>query len=215
MIRAAFCRGLFAWPLVAASLFSGGGSAQDVVPPRSVKVLPVFFVPKGEAAPTDEQTNRLVKHLEWARTRYKELLRDQDTFAIAEEKPRVYQSSRALEFYREQPDGAAPHLVDELLTEWKLTRFNCPYVLCCIVMNPKDDFPVGGGRPLNGGINTGGGVIQLSTFAMDKMPNFQSTLQHELGHSFGLPHVDVYGYDMKSNDSFMSYNPKHHTNQFT
>jgi hypothetical protein len=84
-----------------------------------------------------------------------------------------------------------------------------------VVINPKDDFPVGGGRPLNGGIDTGGGVVQLSTFAMDKKPNFQSTLQHELGHAFGLPHVDVYGYDMKSNESIMSYNRKHHTREFT
>jgi hypothetical protein len=208
-------RGLLIWPLLALALTAGNTRAQDALPPRSVKVLPVFFVPKGETAPTEDQSKRLMKHLEWARTRYKELLRDQDTFAIAEEKPRVYQSRRELAFYREQKDGAAPHLVDELLTEWKLTRFNCPYVLLVVVMNPKDEFPVGGGRPLNGGINTGGGIIQLSTFAMDKMPNFQSTLQHELGHSFGLPHVEVYGYDMKTNESLMSYNPKHHTKEFT
>jgi hypothetical protein len=117
-----------------------------------------------------------MKHVEWARTRYKELLRDQDTFAVAEEKPRVYRSGRELAFYREQKDGAAPQIVDELLTEWKLTRFNCPYVLLVVVVNSKDEFPLGGGRPLNGGLNTGGGVIQLSTFAMDALPNFQSTL---------------------------------------
>lgn len=214
MLRPAFRRGLLAWPILAGGLAAGGGRAQDAVPPRAVQVLPVFVVPKGEAAPTDEQTRRLVKHLEWARARYKELLRDRDTFAVAEQKPRVYQSARDLAFYRAQPDGAAPHLVDELLTAWKLTRFNCPYVLCCVVVNPRDEFPVGGGRPLNGGVDTGGGVIQLSTFAMDSRPNFQSTLQHELGHAFGLPHVDVYGYDMKANDSLMSYNPRHHTKDF-
>jgi hypothetical protein len=81
-------------------------------------------------------------------------------------------------------------------------------------MNPKDDFPNGGGRSLNGGFNTGGGIVELSSYALDKIPNVQSTIQHELAHSFGLPHVDVYGYDMKSNDSIMSYNPKHHTKAF-
>ncbi len=214
MSRAASRRGLVAWSLLAVGLVAGGGRAQEAVPPRSVKVLPVFVVPKGEAAPTADQTARLVKHLAWARARYKELLRDRDTFAVAEEKPRVYRSARPLAFYRDQPDGAAPHLADELLTAWKLTRFNCPYVLCCVVVNPRDHFPVGAARPLNGGVNTGGGVIQLSTFAMDSLPNFQSTLQHELGHAFGLPHVDAYGYDMKTNDSVMSYNPKHHTRAF-
>lgn len=209
-----FRRSLVVWSLLTVGLVTGNGRAQEAVPPRSVKVLPVFFVPKGEDAPTEEQSKKLMKHLDWAQKRYKELLRDQDTFAIAEEKPRVYKSSRPLAFYREQAEGVAPHAVGELLAEWKLTRFNCPYVLLVVVMNPKDEFPVGGGRPLNGGINTGGGVIQLSTFAMDKMPNFQSTLQHELGHAFGLPHVEVYGYDMKTNGSLMSYNPKHHTREF-
>lgn len=210
-----FCRVLVVWSLLALGPGAGSVRAQEALPPRSVKVLPIFFVPKGQDAPTDEQSKRLMKHLEWAQKRYKELLRDQDTFTIAEEKPRVYQSNRELAFYREQKDGAAPYLVDELLTEWKLTRFNCPYVLLVVVMNPKDEFPVGGGRPLNGGINTGGGIIQISTYAMDTLKYFQSTLQHELGHSFGLPHVDVYGYDMKTNDSLMSYNPKHSTKEFT
>ncbi|HEY1190236.1 MAG TPA: hypothetical protein VGE74_21500 [Gemmata sp.] len=205
---------LAAWVVVVAGTLAPTVRAQDAVLPRAVKVLPVFFVPKGEAEPTDEQSKWLVQHLEWAQKRYKELLRDQDTFTIADEKLRVFKSTRGLSYYREQPEGAAPALVDELLTDWKLTRFNCPYVMLVVVMNLKDEFPVGGGRPLNGGINTGGGVIQMSTFAMDTLPNFQSTLQHELGHSFGLPHVDVYGYDMKTNDSFMSYNQKHRTKQF-
>jgi len=74
-----------------------------------------------------------------------------------------------------------------------------------------DSFPVGGGRPCNGGINTGCGVIVISSFALDRIPNFQSTLQHELGHGFGLPHVDVYRYDMKKNPSIMAYNTSHKT----
>src|SRR5262245_47228908 len=110
-----FCRSLVVGTVLAVGLVAGPGRAQDAVPPRAVKVLPVFFVPKGEAAPTDDQRKKLMKHLEWAQARYKELLRDQDTFAIAEEKPRGYQSQRELAFYREQADGAAPHLVDELL----------------------------------------------------------------------------------------------------
>jgi hypothetical protein len=36
-----------------------------------------------------------------------------------------------------------------------------------------------------------------------------------LGHSFGLPHVDVYGYDLQTNMSIMSYNRKHHTDRFS
>ncbi len=201
-------------PVLAICLTAGTVRGQDVVPPRSVEVLPIFFVPNGELAPSDEQTKKLLRHLDWSRTRYRELLGNQATFAVAEEEPRVYQAERGLAFYRAEPEGGAPRMVSEMLRDLKTNRYSCPYVLLLVVMNPKDDFPVGGGRPLNGGINTGGGVVQLSSFALDHSPNFQSTLQHELGHAFGLPHVDVYGYDMKSNDSIMSYNPKHHTRGF-
>ena len=195
-------------------LFAGALRGQEAVPPREVKVLPVFFVPKGELPPTSAQTKLLLRHLDWSRTRYRELLRNQTTFAVAPEKPFVYRSKRPLTFYRKQPEGSAPQIVSELLAKLKWTRYNCPYVLLVVVMNPKDDFPVPGGRSLNGGFDTGGGVIVLSSFSLDQIPNFQSTLQHELGHAFGLPHVEVYGYDMKSNDSLMAYNLKHHTNGF-
>jgi hypothetical protein len=178
-----------------------------------VKVLPVFFVPKGEKPPTPNQAARLAKHLEWTQARYNELLRGQ-TFAIAQKKPRVYQSARPLAFYKDHKEQLAPQVVNELLTDLQFNRYNCPYVLLAIIMNSKDGFPTFGGRPLNGGFNTGGGIIVGSSFTLDRSPNLQSTLQHELGHSFGLPHVDVYGYDMKSNDSIMSYNSRHHTNGF-
>jgi len=193
---------------------SDGENSWGAIPPREVMVLPVFFIPNGEFAPTDDQTERLMRHLNWSQTRYRELLIDQATFAAAEQKPRVYQSERDLVFYEAQPEDSAPQVVSELLDELNFTRYNCPYILLVMMMNSKDDFPVGGGRPLNGGFNTGGGIIILSSFALDKSPNFQSTLQHELGHAFGLPHIDAFGYDMSSNDSIMSYNPRHHTNWF-
>jgi hypothetical protein len=81
-------------------------------------------------------------------------------------------------------------------------------------MNSKEDWPAGGGRPLNGGFNTGGGIVILSSRGLDASRNFQSTLQHEIGHGFGMPHVDAYGHDMGTSPSLMSYNPKHHTNGF-
>jgi hypothetical protein len=202
------------WLIGVLGLTVGAVRGQDAVVPREVKVLPVFFVPKGEPPPTDDQTKRLIRHLDWCRTRYRELLPGQATFSIAQQKPLVYKSSRPLPFYRSQPEASAPQVVSELLAELKYNRFNCPFVLLSVTMNAKDDFPVGGGRPLNGGVNTGGGILIISSFALDKAPNFQSTLQHELGHAFGLPHVEVYGYDMRSNDSIMSYNQSHHTNGF-
>lgn len=188
---------------------------EDVTSPRQVKVLPIFFVPKGEQAPTPEQSQKLMRHLEWSQSRYAELLPARITFVIAEQKPRAYRSDRDLNAYRAMGEEFGPQVVIELLESLKVNRYTCPYILLVVMMNPKDDFPIGGGRPLNGGLNTGGGLIVLSSFALDQVPNFQSTLQHELGHSFGLPHVDVYGYDMSSNASFMSYNLSHRTSGFT
>jgi hypothetical protein len=187
---------------------------QEASPPRAVSVLAVFFVPSGQPVPTQEQSKRLMRHLKWSQTRYRELLGHGTIFAIAEQEPRVYRSQRPLEYYRASPEKGAPQVVSELLTEFNYNRYNCPFVLLVVMMNPKDDYPLGEGRPLNGGYNTGGGISFLSSFALDRVPYFQSTLQHELAHAFGLPHVDVYGYDMKTNPSMMSYDPRHHTKGF-
>ena len=183
--------------------------------PAEIKVLPVFFVPKGEVGPNGAQFEKLMRHLNWSRTRYREMLSGRDTFTIAQSKPHIYRADRPLSFYRSQPESGVPQQVSELLESLKFNRYTCPYVLLVVVVNPANDFPNGGGRPLNGGYNTGGGVIAMSSFALDRIPYFQSTLQHELGHGFGLPHVDVYGYDMKSNPSIMSYDPRHHTKGFS
>jgi hypothetical protein len=183
-------------------------------PPKEVKVLPVFFVPKGESSPTARQLTNLQKHTIWTQTRYKQLLKGRDTFALAERKPQVYLAEHDVAYYRAQSEGAAPQIVDELLRHYKYNRYNCPLIFVAIVMNPHEDYPGGGARPFNGGINTGGGIVEMSSYGLDRAPNFQSTLQHELGHAFGLPHVDVYGYDMGANPSLMSYNPAHHTEGF-
>lgn len=180
--------------------------------PDRVKVLPIAFVPTDEAVPTDDEQKLFLRHIEWSQKRYREMLGD--TFELAKPKVQVVTGPKPLDFYRAPPERGAPDIVSELLTHFQLTRFNCPYVFCILLMNSKDSFPEGGGRSINGGINTGGGMMYIASGQLKRSPNFQSTLQHELGHAFGLSHVDVYGYDMKSNASIMSYNPAHHTNGF-
>ncbi len=195
-------------------VLSSAGFAADYRPPKEVKVLPVFFVVKGESSPTEQQAATLQKHLAWAQTRYKQMLKGRDTFALAASKPQVYHAEHDAAYYRAQSEGAAPQMVDELLRHYKYNRYNCPLIFVAIVMNSRDDYPCGGARPFNGGINTGGGIVEMLSYGLDRAPSFQSTLQHELGHAFGLPHVDVYGYDMGTNLSLMSYNPAHHTHGF-
>lgn len=181
---------------------------------HEITVLPIFFVPQDEAEPTPEQSATLMRHLVWTQTRYRELLRGQDTFNIAQGSPVIYKAEHPLGFYRGLPENAAPQIVKESLAHLKTDRAACKHILLTVLMNPHQDFPGGGGRSINGGFDTGGGIVVLSSFALDKFPNFQSTLQHEIGHSFGLPHINVYGYDMKTSDSLMGYNPAHHTEGF-
>ncbi len=173
-----FRRTIVVWSILTACRHAGMAAEQQAVPPRAISVLPVFFVPTAQPSPSQGQSKRLMRHLKWSQTRYGELLGHQTTFAIAEQKPRVYRSHRPLQFYRAQPEESAPQIVSELLADLHYNRLNCPFVLLVVMMNPKDDFPQGGGRPLNGGFNTGGGLTILSSFALDRSPYFQSTLQH-------------------------------------
>jgi hypothetical protein len=181
-------------------------------PPERVSVLPVVFTPKGEKAPRKELDGIVLRHLKWTQRRYGELLGT--TFEI-EDKIRRVRGKKTLDEYRERDGNAVLDFAAELLQEFGYNRFNCPHVFLIVVANSKDDWPIGVGSVLNGGYNTGGGATMMSTDVFTKKPNTQSTLEHELGHTFGLPHVDVYGIEMTGNNpSLMSYNQAHWTRGF-
>jgi hypothetical protein len=174
-------------------------------------VRPVYYVADSRSAPAEEVQDLLQKHLEWTRDRYAELL-DGETFKIWDGEPTIIRSRFAdYQLTGQKKDGGAKIATQEILGKLELTRWNSPYIYI-IVFCGTGDFPPGaGGRSINGGFDQGGGIVIMSSELIRKSPNFQSTLQHELGHAFGLPHVDVYGYSMETNISMMSYNPAHHT----
>lgn len=182
--------------------------------PDRVKVLPVAFVPRDQKPPTAAERALFLKHLEMSRKRYQVLLAG-DTFELAKSDVQVVRGERPLDFYRQGEERGAPQIVAELLGHFKVSRFECPYVFCILLMNASDSFPEGGGRPINGGLNSGGGMMYIASYELTHNQHFQCTLQHELGHAFGLAHVNVYGYDMNANASLMSYNPKHHNQGLT
>jgi len=186
----------------------------DCVPPERVRVWPVFLVPRGEAGPTPEQIERLERHVRWTQQRYREMLHGRDTFEIEEAPPLVLEGKQTLAECRELPQGGAPQYVSEVLDALGQNRFSTPYIFLIVVMNPAGNFPVPGGRPLNGGLNTGGGMMMTPSRGLDEDQNLQSTVQHELGHSFGLLHSNAYGFDQKTHVSVMSYNKAHHTRGF-
>lgn len=195
---------------------SGSAPADDCRLPKRVTVVPVFLVPRGQPQPSRLKVIQFGRHVQWAQQWYRQALQDRDTFSLARKTPAVVAGKGTLDEYRKLEGGTrAPQWFGELLDHLKLTRFNCAYVFVIVVINPRDRFPVEGGRPCNGGFNTGAGVVVASSYALDRLAFFQSTLRHELGHAFGLPHVDVYGYDMKTNPSIMSYNSSKRTDRFT
>ncbi len=178
----------------------------------SIKVRPVFVLPAGADASHVEADDVVVrKHLAWAQGRYAELLRG-NTFEITHDSLRLPLSITPEQLVNSR-EGGAPLVVRAILAKEGLSRTNAPYVYLAMYEG-TGMVPAGGGRPINGGHNLGGGIIIISAESIQKSPNFQSTLQHELGHGFGLLHVDAYGYDMIHSDSMMSYNPKHHTSGF-
>ncbi len=180
--------------------------------PDRIRVLPVILVPKGEKQPTEEEKSRFIRHLRWSQERYREMLEECDTFELACDAPHVVQARHDLAHYRKSQDHAAAW-VAELCAQFRCNRFTCPYVFCILVVNPRDGFPGPGGRPCNGGVDTGCGVTNVCTHDFDLF-NFQSTLQHELGHAFGLVHVANYRYEMSTTPSIMGYNRNHKTNFF-
>ncbi|HWA84128.1 MAG TPA: hypothetical protein VG820_11865 [Fimbriimonadaceae bacterium] len=196
-----FVSALFAATVVRPQSYSGG----------PLVVEPVFCLASGVRESTEEERQLLVRHLHLAQARYLLLLRGLDTFNMKEQCS-ILRVSETPAQIQKRPNGAAEYIVRELLKRDHKTRWttNRIYVVVYLGMGA---YPGGGGRPINGGHNQGGGIIILSEDGL-KSSNFGSTLQHELGHAFGLPHVDVYGYDMLTNPSIMSYNPAHHTSYF-
>ena len=177
---------------------------------QTVEVLPVFFVPADQKEPTEAEKGLLQRYLMIAQQRYKEMLKGRDTFNIAPGGLLIYRSPNDLLYFRRSNDKGGAMFATELMARLNKGRYDLPYVLVIVVMNPCDDFPVGGGIPINGGLTRGGGVVGLaSSLLVDPNGGFMNTLQHELGHSFGLVHADVYGYNMGTSDSVMSYNQIH------
>ena len=183
------------------------------IPPKKVSVMPIIHVPKDVPAPDDQLATLVARHLKWTQQRYGELLGT--TFEIAEEKPRLYRGKYTLQQYREFDNRVGAYVTAQHLDALKVTRFNCPYVLFTVFYNPQDAWPSGRGGPMNGGLGTGGGTCLIPSSTFLKKPNAQSTLQHEIGHAFGLLHVDAYGYALRGNNpSIMAYNSTHKTNGF-
>jgi len=102
-------------------------------------------------------------------------------------------------------------MLKEILELRGSNRYIEPSVFVFILVNPNMQLYRphwgGGGRSFNGGVNGGGGIVVLEYRRLRY--GFYSTLVHELGHAFGLTHVNCSGQSMSESESIMSYNPRH------
>ena len=178
-------------------------------PARTV-VRPVLFFP--DDVPVDEgfvakASEQIATHLAVAQERYRRWLVT-DTFPFVD--ARVVRSRRVhldykkgdafWDIFREICDELGD--CDATSTSAYLTFFVRPSGF-------EDQLWFGAGGPSTEG--SGMALLDARCILEDQPYPMQSTLVHELGHAFGLPHVDAWGEDLYDCDSVMSYSSRHHT----
>ena len=197
-----------------------------------LRVVPVLFIPSDnseiDGGKVAAYRDLVRKYLALAQSYYRTQLVT-DTFEIADGDPLVYRAKHPHSYYlahfKVEPDEL-DLAVRELFDSLGEDRYSSRSVFLMIYARPSaralpaplrypiDDNYFGFANTFNGPANTGGGAIQLELqYLMDDYP-FLSTLIHELGHAFGLPHADCYGYDMDTNGSMMASNTRLWSNGF-
>jgi hypothetical protein len=192
------------------------------VPPSRLVVVPVFYVPADVAFDPQAEAvgaNLITAHLALAQRRYQRLL-GVDTFAYAIEPPITYHSPMTTDQLEASRPDTAHAMTRELLAWRRETRLSSRHVFVTLMVRAPER-PcgghvrcMGGGRTFNGPPGTGGGFIQVEAATLFAGKNFHSTLVHELGHAFGLPHADCHGESMREGRSIMSYNRRHWSKGF-
>ncbi len=212
---------LFLCIAIVAGLPEGKAWAAQIV--SRIVVIPIFFIPK-DANVSDQELSQsadlLQSYLRHAQQKYKTLL-ETDTFMLSDRKINFYRAAKDNAYYntfQKQGETDVSHVIAKELLDWNRdNRMDTRGVYLTIYVRPNNQpsgvRTFGGGRTFNGPPNSGGGYVELERTSLlrDTPYPFQSTLVHELGHAFGLTHVDCLGYNLSTNHSIMSYNPQHHT----
>lgn len=205
------------------SLKPGEAALQDLltslrrtVPPAwtpsdgRVLVRPVIFVPTGAAPRAAGLDELYFLHLRLAQQQYRELLLGRDTFGLTGP-PVVVDGARDAAYYtqkfRERQLPVA--LLQEVLGHDRVSPIDCPYIYAILPIGVggnrfQDQRGVvdGEGGPL--GSRGAGSFYVLGGAGSMVSGSFQDVLQHEMGHTFGLPHTSDWGFSPFGTGSIMA-----------
>lgn len=177
--------------------------------PSRTTVVPVLFYPadvREEPAQRDSMREAIEVHMTLAQQRYRQWL-ETDTFDF--DAARVVRGNRAHRDYR-HGDAWTDVLHEILLAcgDCDATSTNLYVALFVRPAGFDGELWLGSG---GAGCTEGSGLVLLDARCVleDEPYCFQSTLVHELGHGFGLPHVEAWGEPMDTCESIMSYNQRH------
>lgn len=183
---------------------------------NKIAVLPVLYIPSDVDISDTELSwakDRVEKHLRLTQKRYLELL-ETETFRFLPLEPRRSEKPRDQFKFPE----ATNEIIMDLFSLKNVDRVSSDYIFLVFFASQKGAMCSGEDCLGYGGIfngsppSVGGGYVMLvyQDLLNDEKVPLQSTIQHELGHAFGMNHVDCHGYDMETNMSMMSYNLSHH-----
>ena len=142
------------------------------------------------------------------------MLKERDTFTLVEGKPQVYRAEHDAAYYRSQPEGAGAADGRRTAAALQVQPLQLPSGVRGRVHESARRLSARRSAGRSTAASTRAAASSNSRHMGWTRPPVSSPRCTELGHAFGLPHVDVYGYDMDANPSIMSYNPTHHTDGF-
>ncbi|MTB52096.1 M66 family metalloprotease [Lewinella sp. W8] len=213
-------------------------------PETRVRVWPVVLYTKGTSPNRFWSGEWMAYHLA-AREKFREMLKHRDTFELVEDVLPLNGRFTGSEYFnycymtgasRRVPAcsrGAETILAEVLADEAanpgrQYSRWNVPYVFSVLIVDDAQMYGFkAGARSINGTWNRGGGIGIFAAHILSADQDFASTLVHELGHAFGLPHTEdrakAFGrlippqvrdcyYDQDCSRSIMSYDLSNRSN---